>query len=85
MRDMNAFNVYQINIFQALKHMFKVKYNLNPRVFDNTFTEPHHRYPTRRNFRQPNQLSKPLVLSFLARGQKFGIITYMNSKKLFYL
>ena len=39
MRDMNALNVYQINIFQALKFIYKSKHNLNPRLFDNTFTE----------------------------------------------
>ena len=45
MKDMNAFSVYQINIFQVLKFMDKAKHNLNPRVFGNTFTEIHHRYP----------------------------------------
>ena len=39
MRDLNAFNVYQINILQALKSMYKVKHNLNTRVFDNTLIE----------------------------------------------
>ena len=43
MRDVNALNVYKTNIFQVLKFMYKAKRNLNPRVFDNTFTEIHHR------------------------------------------
>ena len=47
MRDMNVLNVFQINIFQILKLMYKSKHNLNPRVFGNTFTEIHHGHPTR--------------------------------------
>ena len=43
MRGMNALNVYQIIFFQVLKFMYKPKQNLNPRVFDNTFIEIHHR------------------------------------------
>ena len=39
MRDLNAFNVYQINILQALKSMYKAKHNLNTRVFNNTLIE----------------------------------------------
>ena len=41
--------------------MYKAKHNLNPRVFDNTFTEIHHRYPTRftrSNFKQPKIITK---------------------------
>ena len=38
MRNMNAFNVYHTNIFQVLKFTYKAKHNLNPRVFNNTFT-----------------------------------------------
>ena len=56
MRDMNPLNVYQINIFQVLKFIYKSKHNLNPRVFANTFTEIHHGYPakfSRSNFKQP--------------------------------
>ena len=44
---MNALNLYQINIFKVLKIMNKTKHSLNPRVFDNTFTEIYHRYPTK--------------------------------------
>ena len=61
MRDMKALNVYQINIFLVLKFMYKSKHNLNPRVFDNTFTEIYHGYPTRfsrSNFKQPEIITK---------------------------
>ena len=42
-RDMNALNVYQINFSQVLKFMRRVKYNFNPSIFKNTFTEIYHR------------------------------------------
>ena len=73
MRDMNALNVYQINIFQVLKFMYKSKHNLNPRVFDNTFTEIHHRYPTRfsrSNFKQPKMITKTTSFAISSRGPK---------------
>ena len=76
MRDMNALNVYQINkinIFQVLKFMYKAKHNLNPRVFDNTFTEIHHRYPTRfsrSNFKQPKVITKATSFVISSRGSK---------------
>ena len=54
MRDMKGWDVYQI-FFRFLKFMCKAKHNLNPRVFDNTFTEIYHKYQTRfsrSNFKQ---------------------------------
>ena len=45
MRDINDLNAFQINIFQVLKFMYKMKHNLNPRVFDNMFKEIHHKIP----------------------------------------
>ena len=73
MRDMNALNVYQINIFQVLKFMYKSKHNLNPRVFDNTFTEIHHGYPTkfsRSNFKQPNIITQTTSFAISSREPK---------------
>ena len=70
---MNALNVYQINIFQVLKFIYKAKHNLNPRVFDNTFTEIHHRYPTRfsrSNFKQPKIITKATSFVISPRGSK---------------
>ena len=46
-RDLNALDAYQINIIQVLKFTYKVKENVNPKVFENTFTEIHDKYPTR--------------------------------------
>ena len=41
--------------------MNKSTHKLNPRVFDNMFTEIHHGYPlrfSRSNFKQPNMITK---------------------------
>ena len=73
MRDMNALNVYQINIFQVLKFMYKSKRNLNPRLFDNTFTEIHHGYSTRfsrSNFKQPKIITKTISFAISSCGPK---------------
>ena len=73
MRDMNALSVYQINIFQVLKFMYKAKHMLNPRVFDNTFTEIHHRCPTRfsrSNLKQPKIVAKATSFAISSFGSK---------------
>ena len=75
MRDMNALNVYQINIFQFLKCLYKARHNLNRRVFNNAFTEIHHRYPTmfsRSNFKQPKIITK--ATSFVISSRKSKIL-----------
>ena len=66
-RDMNALNA----IFQVLKFMYKSKHNLNPKVFDNTFTEIHHGYPTRfsrSNFKQPKIITKTTSFAISSCG-----------------
>ena len=73
MRDMSALNVYQINSFQVLKFMYQSKHNLNPRAFDNTFTEIHHGYPTmfsRSNFKQPKIITKTTSFAISCRGPR---------------
>ena len=75
MRDINDLNVYQINIFQVSKFMYKSKHNLNPRVFDNTFTEIHHGYPTRfsrSNFKQPKIITKTTSFAISSRLPKMS-------------
>ena len=72
-KDRNALNVYKINIFQVLRFMLKAKHNVNPRVFDNTFTEIHHRYLTkfsRTNFKQPKTVAKTTNIVISSRGSK---------------
>ena len=73
MRDMNALNVSQINIFQVLQFIYKSKHNLNPKVFDNTFIEIHQGYPTRfskSNFKQPKIITKTTSFSISSSGPK---------------
>ena len=88
MRDMNALNVYQINMLQILQFMYKAKHNLNPIVFDNAFTEIHHRHPrrfSRSNFKDPKKITKATSFAISSRDQRLGRITYMNLKKRFNL
>ena len=47
MKELNIFNVYQINILQHLLFMFKVKNSITPRVFNQVFSLIDHLYPTR--------------------------------------
>ena len=70
---MNALNVHHIIILQVLKFIYKAKHNLNPRVFDNTFTDVHHRYTTRFsriNFKQPNVITKATSFAISSRRSK---------------
>ena len=53
--------------------MYKSNHNLNPRVSDNTFTEIHHRYPTRfsrSNFKQPKTITKTTSFVISSCGAK---------------
>ena len=89
MRDMNALNVYEINIFQVLKFMYKSNHNLNPRVFDNTFTEIHHRHPTRfsrSNFKQQKMITKTTSFAISSYGPKIWnnyLHEFEKKKKIF--
>ena len=70
---MNAFYVYQIKNFQVLKFVYKAKHVLNPRVFDNTFREIHHSYPTRfsrDNFTQQKIINKATSFVISSHGSK---------------
>ena len=45
--ELNALNIYKINIFQNLVFMFKTRMGINPDVFNNKFQNIDHYYPTR--------------------------------------
>ena len=47
MKELNIFNVYQINILQHLLFMFKVKNSITPRLFNQVFSLINHLYPTK--------------------------------------
>ena len=85
MRDMNVLNVYQINVFQTLRFMYKTKYNLNPRVFDDMFNEIHHIYATRfsrNNFEQPRTITKTTSFAISSRGPKIWNSYLQESEKM---
>ena len=46
LKNLNALNVYQINIYQHLGFMHKFNNNETPKVFNNIIKRPEHRYPT---------------------------------------
>ena len=88
MRDMNVLNVYQINIFQVLKFMYKSKHKLNRTVFDNTLTEIHHQYPTRfsrSNFKQPKIITKTTNFAISSRAPKIWNNYLLDFEKKNYL
>ena len=71
MKKLKALNVYQINIFQILIFMFKVKHNLVPAIFKTKFQLIHHKYPSRystNNFIEPKVYSKSTSFSVTYRG-----------------
>ena len=52
LKNLNALNVYQVNIYQHLGFMHKFNNNETPKVFNNIIKQPEHRYPT--NFSKSN-------------------------------
>ena len=60
-KKLNALNIYQLNIFQILIFMYKIKNNLAPPIFYNYFKPIKHKYSTRSsgyNFHRERYLSK---------------------------
>ena len=60
--------VYQLNIFQTLIFMFKVKNNMVSNIFNNSINTITHKYPTKYsiNFNEPLKLLNIYTIS--ARG-----------------
>ncbi|XP_065645688.1 uncharacterized protein LOC136076146 [Hydra vulgaris] len=50
--ELNALNVYKLNIYQVMLFMFKSKHGLSPNIFHSYFTKISHKYPT--NFSNDN-------------------------------
>ena len=50
--ELNALNIYKLNIYQVLLFMFKSKHGLSPNIFHSYFTKISHKYPT--NFSNDN-------------------------------
>ena len=73
MKKLNILNVYQLNIIQTATFMLKVKLNLAPNVFSETFNEIKHKYPTNysaNNFLIPQKQLKVSEFSISVRGPK---------------
>ena len=85
MKTLNALNIYQINIFQTLVFMFKLKNNMAPKVFQNQFKSIQHKYPTKyslQNFKQPKTISKLTKYSITSRGPELWNNFINNETKL---
>ena len=46
LKNLNALNVYQINLFQGLNFMHRIKMGNIPEVFHETIKKLNHKYPT---------------------------------------
>ena len=73
-KNLNALNVYQINIYQHLNFMHKFMNNQIPSIFSDFIKRPNHKYPT--NFSQSRFYLKRYSLnstkySVSIRGPKF--------------
>ena len=71
MKKLNALNVYQINIYQTLLFMHKIKYNLAAKIFNDHFEQMNHKYSTKfseNSFKQPKTILKSTGYSVLNRA-----------------
>ena len=46
LRSLNGLNIYQINLYQHAKLMYKFQKNQAPKIFNIAFEKPTHKYPT---------------------------------------
>lgn len=73
MIDMNASNVYQLNVFQVLIFISKSNHNLNQKLFDHMLVEIHDRYLTRFSrsyFKEPKINIESISFSIFSHGSK---------------
>ena len=72
MRELKALNVYQINLYQVIIFMYKIKMGSIPKIFNNNFSSVDHACPTRfslNSFQLPRSL-KTSKFSIILRGPK---------------
>ena len=70
-KESNILNVFQLNIYQILIFMFKVKNDKIPITFKQYFSEVHHKYKTRQsdtNFKIPKKFAKQTAFRISYRG-----------------
>ena len=71
LKNLNALNVYQINIFQILILMYKVKNNTTPKAITKLFHRIQNKYNTKSstdNFSVPKTVSKTTNFAISNRG-----------------
>ena len=71
LKEIGALDIFQLNVYQVLIFMFKVKSSTSPIIFSSQFNEIDHRYKTRYShdsFKIPKVSSKMKRLSISYRG-----------------
>ncbi|XP_057314221.1 uncharacterized protein LOC130655476 [Hydractinia symbiolongicarpus] len=73
LKELGILNVCQLNIFQVLIFMYKIKNLIAPNIFITLFKKVQHKYPTRfsgNNFLRPKIISNVTKFSISNRGPK---------------
>ena len=76
MRELCVLNIHQLNIYNVLNLMFKVKNDLIPDAFQNKFNMISHDYFTKNsmcNFKEPRFSLKVTKFAMSSRGHVSGI------------
>ena len=72
LKNLNALNVYQVNLYQVASFMYQMKHNTTPMIFNESFSNVDHSYPTRfatNSFQLPRS-SRTSKFSITLRGPK---------------
>ena len=85
-KTLNALNVYQLNIYQNLTFMHRLKNDNIPKIFTELMKKPKHKYPT--NFSKNSYATKSFSLSnmkyFISiEDQNYGMTFCKTSKRKF--
>ena len=73
LKALGILNVYQLNLYQTLIFMFKLKHKMIPEVFQSQFSVINHRYPTRyssNSFKIPKTSLHKTDFSISCRGPR---------------
>ena len=73
LRSLNAFNIYQINLYQHVNFKYKFLKSQVPKIFNMAFEKPTHKYPTQfseTNFKYKKYSLTSTKYSISVRGRK---------------
>ena len=81
---MNALNIYQLNIYQNLSFMHRLKNDSLPKIFRELLRKRNHKYP--KEFSKNSDTSKPFPLSnikycILVQGPKLWNDFFVKQRK----